>query len=100
MMIRPGKDPLDRWQRPSLEFFFPAIAADIDWSRGFESLVKELHKVTHRAVVGRRYVEKLVKVWRLAGEDIWVLIDTEVQGERDPRTFGGRSFLMTSTGHP
>ena len=44
----PWKDLLDRWQRPFLEFFFPRIAADIDWSRGFEFLDKELQKVTRR----------------------------------------------------
>ena len=80
----PWKDLLKRWQRPFLEFFFPTIAADIDWSRGFEFLDKELQKVTRRAVVGRRYVDKLVKVWRLGGEETWVLIHTEVQGEPDP----------------
>jgi hypothetical protein len=79
----PWKDLLDRWQRPFLEFFFPTIASDIDWSRGFEFLDKELQKVTRRAVVGRRYVDKLVKVWRLGGEETWVLIHTEVQGEPD-----------------
>ena len=50
----PWKDLLDRWQRSFPEFFFPRIAADIDWSRGFECLDKELQKVTRRAVVGRR----------------------------------------------
>ncbi|RKT45896.1 cytosolic protein [Thiocapsa rosea] len=91
----PWKDLLDRWQRPFLEFFFPAIAADIDWSRGFEFLDKELQKVTRRAVVGRRYVDKLVKVWRTGGEEAWVLIHTEVQGEPDP-AFARRLYTYHS----
>ncbi len=94
----PWKDLLDRWQRPFLEFFFPAIAADIDWSRGFEFLDKELQKITRRAVVGRRYVDKLVKVWRPGGEETWVLIHTEVQGDPDPgfarRLYTDHSRLM------
>ncbi|WP_245969651.1 hypothetical protein [Thiocapsa rosea] len=35
-------------------------------------------------MVGRRYVDKLVKVWRLGGEETWVLIHAGVQGEPDP----------------
>ena len=79
----PWKDVLDRWHRQFLEFFFPVAAADIDWSRGHEFLDKELQKVTRRAVVGRRYVDKLIKVWRRSGDETWVLIHTEVQGERE-----------------
>jgi hypothetical protein len=100
----PWKDLLDRWQRPFLEFFFPRIAADIDWSRGFEFLDKELQKVTRRAVVGRRYVDKLVKVWRRGGEETWVLIHTEVQGEPDPgfarRLYTYHSRLMDRYDRP
>lgn len=55
----PWKDLLDRWHRQFLECFFPLAAADIDWSRGHEFLDKELQKVTRRAVVGRRSVDKL-----------------------------------------
>ena len=60
----PWKDVLDRWHRQFLEFFFPVAAADIDWSRGYEFLDKELQKVTRRAVVGRRHADKLIKVWQ------------------------------------
>lgn len=79
----PWKDVRDRWHRQFLEFFFPLAAADIDWSRGYEFLDKELQKVTRRAVVGRRHVDKLIKVWRRSGEETWVLIHTEVQGQRE-----------------
>lgn len=79
----PWKALLDRWHRQFLEFFFPVAAADIDWSRGYEFLDKELQKVTRRAVVGRRHVDKLIKVWRRSGEETWVLIHTELQGNRE-----------------
>jgi hypothetical protein len=100
----PWKDLLERWQRPFLEFFFPAIAADIDWSRGVVFLDKELQKVTRRAVVGRRYVDKLVQVWRQGGEETWVLIHTEVQGTADPgfarRIYTYHSRLMDRYARP
>ena len=93
-----------RFARAARLFDFQAIAADIDWSRGFEFLDKELQKVTRRAVVGRRYVDKLVKVWRLGGEETWVLIHTEVQGEPDRgfarRLYTHHSRLMDRYDHP
>ena len=35
------------------------------------------------AEVGRKYVDKLVKVWTKAGVECWVLIHVEVQADRD-----------------
>ncbi len=35
------------------------------------------------AELGRRFVDKLVKVWTLGGDEIWVLIHIEVQGQVD-----------------
>ena len=70
-------------------------AADIDWSRGYEFLDKELQKVARRAVVGRRHVDKLIKVWRRSGEETWVLIHTEVQGKRE-KDFARRLYTYHS----
>ena len=47
--------------------------------RGFEPLDKELQKVMVEAETGRRYVDKLVKVWRNDSVEEWVLIHIEVQ---------------------
>jgi hypothetical protein len=60
-------------------FFFPHAHADIDWTRGYETLDKELQKVVRQARQGRRYVDKLVKVWLKSGEEAWLLIHVEVQ---------------------
>jgi hypothetical protein len=62
-----------------MAFFFPQIHADIDWSRGFEFLDQELQQVVRDAELGRRLADKLVRVWRLSGEETWVLIHIEVQ---------------------
>ena len=59
--------------------FFPAAHADIDWNRQWESLDKEFQQVATEAEIGRRYVDKLVKVWLKNGEEQWVLIHVEVQ---------------------
>ena len=51
----------------------------IDWARRYETLDKELQQVLRHAEQGRRYVDKLVKVWLKNGEEKWLLIHIEVQ---------------------
>jgi hypothetical protein len=69
----PWKEALEDYLRPFLALFFPEIHADIDWSRTPEFLDKELQQVV-RAELGRSEVDKVVKVWRLDGEETWVLL--------------------------
>lgn len=78
------KEALDRFFEPFLALLFPEAHADIDWSRGYESLDSELQQVVRDAELGRRLADKLVRVWRRGGEEIWVLIHLEVQGQPDP----------------
>jgi hypothetical protein len=77
----PWKEALDLFFEAFLAFFFPQIHAEIDWSRGYETLDKELQQVVPDAERGRRLADKLVKVWRRDGEEAWVLIHVEVQGQ-------------------
>jgi hypothetical protein len=62
---------------------FAEVHRQIDWSRGYESLDKEFQQVVREAEIGRRYVDKLVKVWTNEGVECWVLIHVEVQTTRD-----------------
>jgi len=79
----PWKMALDVYFQPFLELFFPQAHAEIDWSRGTESLDKELQQIVREAEIGRRYVDKLAKVWLKGGQEQWVLIHTEVQASED-----------------
>src|SRR5438552_4009474 len=79
----PWKEALDFYFEPFLALLFPEVHAQIDWSRGYESLDKEFQQVVREAEVGRRYVDKLVKVWTKDGTECWVLIHIEVQTVRD-----------------
>jgi hypothetical protein len=79
----PWKEALDRFFEACLAFFFPHIHADIDWTRGYEMLDKELQPIIRRAATGRRYVDKLVKVWLKDGQERWILIHVEVQARRE-----------------
>jgi hypothetical protein len=79
----PWKEALDHYFEAFLALLFPEVHAQIDWSRGYESLDKEFQQVAREAEVGRRYVDKLVKVWTKAGVECWVLIHVEVQTARE-----------------
>jgi hypothetical protein len=80
----PWKEALDGYFGPFLALLFPKVHRQIDWARGHESLDKEFQQVVREAEVGRRYVDKLVKVWTLDGAESWVLVHVEVQTARDP----------------
>jgi hypothetical protein len=85
----PWKEALDRFFERCMAFFFPRIHADIDWTRGYEMLDKELQPIIRRAATGRRYVDKLVKVWLKDGQERWILIHVEVQARKE-RDFPAR----------
>src|SRR3990167_9295383 len=75
------KEILDVFFREFLEFFFPDIAQQIDWARGFEFLDKELQSVFSHPKGKRRTVDKLVRVYQLNGQEQWLLLHIEVQGK-------------------
>jgi hypothetical protein len=79
----PWKEALDLYFEAFLLLLFPEVHAQIDWSRGYESLDKEFQQVVREGEVGRRYVDKLVKVWTKEGAECWVLIHVEVQTTRE-----------------
>jgi hypothetical protein len=79
----PWKEALDAYFEAFLALLFPRVHGQIGWSRGYESLDKEFQQVVREAEVGRRYVDKLVKVWTKDGVECWVLIHVEVQTTRD-----------------
>jgi hypothetical protein len=75
----PWKDILDLQFEEFMSFFFPSAHAQIDWRAGHEFLDKELQKITMDAALGRRVVDKLVKVQLTNGLEQWVLVHVEVQ---------------------
>lgn len=99
----PWKEILERYFHEFLALFFPGIYRRIDRDRGYVSLDLELQKVVRDAKLGRRFADKLMKVW-CAGEERYVLIHVEVQGQPDP-DFARRMLvynyrLFDRYGHP
>jgi hypothetical protein len=81
----PWKDLIDAAFEEFLHFFAPVAAADIDWSHAPVALDTELQALAVGAELGRRYADKLVRVRRRSGDDVYVLVHVEVQGRRDPQ---------------
>jgi hypothetical protein len=88
----PWKEIIETLFPQFMGFFFPEAHAAIDWSRPPVFLDKELQQVVRGAATGRRFVDKLVKVWRKGGQETWVLIHIEVQGQRE-RSFPKRMYV-------
>ena len=88
----PWKEILEVYFKPFMSLFFPEAHQQIDWEMGYESLENELRQITRDAEVGRRTVDKLVKVWLLDGQQAWVLAHVEVQAQKDP-DFEERMFV-------
>ncbi|MEP7340076.1 MAG: hypothetical protein ABI977_20225, partial [Acidobacteriota bacterium] len=90
----PWKEVLERFFESCVAFFFPQAHAQIDWSRGVEFLDKELQKIMADAAIGRRLADKLAKVYLLSGEELWVLVHLEVQGQRQ-KLFERRMYIYS-----
>ena len=79
----PWKEALDVYFESFLAFFFPLAHKEINWARGYEFLDKEFQQIVRKGQVGRRSVDKLVKVWLRSGEELWVLIHVEIQMSKE-----------------
>ncbi len=75
-----------------VEFFFPHIYPEIDWTRGYESLDKELAAIRPTHATGKRIADKLFKVWLKNGKAAWLLIHIEIQ-DRVTKVFARRLFI-------
>ncbi|MFN2349898.1 MAG: Rpn family recombination-promoting nuclease/putative transposase [Thioalkalivibrio sp.] len=87
----PWKEALEHYFREFTQLLFPAIHDEVDWSRGYSPKDTELQQITADANTGRRYADKLIKVYTRDGDETWVLIHVEVQGEPE-EGFAQRMF--------
>jgi len=79
----PWKEILQYYFHDFMVFFFPQAYEEIEWSRKYEFLDKELQRVVRNAELGKRMVDKFVKVWLKDGEESWILIHVEVQTQKE-----------------
>jgi len=76
-----------------LDFFFPHISQDIERGR-YAFLDSELQSLSRRVGTGKRITDRLVKVFLRSGEETWLLIHIEIQGEA-VQNFEERLFIYS-----
>jgi predicted transposase YdaD len=72
-------------------YFLEDLYEEIDLRKKPEFLLQELFKEIMDEKKGKQVADQIVKVFLKSGEEKWVLIHIEVQGERDP-DFSKRMF--------
>jgi Domain of unknown function (DUF4351) len=88
------KTVLRQYFREAMEFFFPSIAKEIDWTKPILFLDTELQKITPDAEVGKRLADQLVKVQRKKGQELILLIHLEIQATPE-KIFPERMFIYS-----
>jgi hypothetical protein len=88
----PWKVALEKYFESFVAFFFPQLHADIVWERGYEFLDKELQQLVPDAEIGKRFVDKLIKVFFADGSEAWLLLHIEIQSQTDA-DFPHRMFV-------
>lgn len=79
----PWKEVVTRYFGDFMAFFFSDAHAAIDWTQPCDFLDHELAALTRGATLGKRRLDKLVRV-RLRGHgEQWVMVHLEIQSQRD-----------------
>lgn len=86
------KDALENLFPYFIELVIPAFYSDVDWEKNPIFLDKELHQISPKSEESKRYVDRLVRVFMIDGEERWVLVHVEAQGYRDTN-FSRRMFI-------
>ena len=88
----PWKEAVEHYFPEFMAFYFPAAYAQIDWAQGHVFLDQELQAVVQDAVLGKRFVDKLIRVTLTNGLEKWIYIHLEIQGQVQP-DFAERMFV-------
>lgn len=88
----PWKEVLARYLPDFMAFYFPRAHGAIDWSRPYSFLDQELAALSVGTALGRRMLDKLVRVFGVDGGEQTLLLHVELQGWRDS-AFAERMFI-------
>jgi Domain of unknown function (DUF4351) len=79
----PWKSMIELYFRPFMQFYFPAIEAEIDWTYPPKFLDQELQKIVRDGEIGKRYADKLVQVRSVKGKEMLIVLHIEVQSQQE-----------------
>ena len=68
----PWNRAVENYFEEFMEFYFQLAHAEIDWSKEHVFLDQELRAVVQDAELGKRFVDKLVRVNVLNGDEKWI----------------------------
>lgn len=88
----PWKLAIEQYFPEFMGFYFPEAYQEIDWGVDYVFLEQELRAVQQDAELGRRIVDKLVRISLLDGNENWIYIHLEVQASRQAE-FAERMFV-------
>lgn len=91
----PWKDAIERYFDDFMRFYFPDAHAQIDWTQPLVFLDQELRAAIRDAEIGKRVVDRLVRVTRCGGGEEWIFIHLEIQGTQQAG-FAERMFVYHS----
>jgi hypothetical protein len=87
----PWKSAVMAYFREFMAFFFPRVHDAIDWRREYSFLDQELAQVVRDAKLGRRRIDKLVRVTGKDGDARLLYLHLEIQRSRE-KDFAERIF--------
>lgn len=78
------KDVITELFEEFLLFFAPDLYEQVDFATPPQSLEQELHKIIPDSVSNNRVADKLVKILLKSGQEQWVYVHIEIQGDNKP----------------
>ncbi len=88
----PWKEILDIYFKQFMEYCWNEYYKEIDWTKGYKTLDKELNKISRDAPIGNREADKLIEVYLKNGQATFILVHIEIQSNYDVR-FAERMLL-------
>ena len=88
----PWKEAVEHCLIDFMAFYFPEAYTQIDWTKEHVFLDQELRAIVQNAELGKRFVDKLVRLTLLDGDEKWIYIHIEVQGSKQAE-FAKRIFV-------
>ena len=92
------KSAIENYFEEFMQYFAPDISRDIDFSKGYVNLDKELARLAPKSEQMHRRCDALLQVTMKSGEEEYVLIHIEMQGY-DDREFAKRMYQYLSLIH-